>query len=370
MTKVLFILKYREVSDPEHGVYSYTGLSSGLFNSARMVSEMLNAYGLNGEECESKLVQVIDNNCIDREVTAFCPDVVIIEAIWVVPEKFEVLRRLHPKVKWLIRNHSNIPFLAQEGQTLGWITQYVKEKNVYVGTNTKASLSDLKVLGCQRVDSDHYSHIQDHKVVYFPNYYMTKMHPTWTPKPESNELHIGCFGAIRPLKNQLEQAVAAIKYGKKVGKHIYFHINAGRAESGGMPIVKNLRNLFADSKTSTLVEHSWIPHAEFVKLVGTMDLSLQVSFSETFNIVTADAVQQGVPVVGSPEVMWISPRYWADPVSSDDIVEKMWVALHDAKHGYHNVNQESLAEYNAKSHRAISDTILKVLHHHDHHIEG
>ena len=72
MTKVLFILKYREVSDPENGVYSYTGLSSGLFNSARMVSEMLNADGLHGEECESKLVQVIDTNSIDREVTAFC----------------------------------------------------------------------------------------------------------------------------------------------------------------------------------------------------------------------------------------------------------------------------------------------------------
>lgn len=352
--KVLFCLKYREVNDPEHGVYSTSALSSGLLNSARMVHESLNELGLNGAPCESKLVQLIDNNDIDREVHLFKPDVVIIEAIWVVPEKFAVLQALHPTVKWIIRNHSNIPFLAQEGQTLGWISEYVKERNVFVGSNTRASVEDLKILASQQTNCKN-------KIVYFPNYYMTKLGASWTPRPETDQLHVGCFGAIRPLKNQLEQAVAAIKYGRSVGKHVHFHINSGRTETGGQPIIKNLRALFKDAAGSTLVEHSWMPHAEFVNLIGTMDISLQVSFSETFNIVTADAVQQGVPVVGSQEVMWISPRYWANPVSADDIAEKMGLALADGRYGGHNINQQRLSSYNAASHKAFSDTILSVL---------
>ena len=372
--KVLFLLKYREVTDtrfdPATGTYvttSYSkqGLSSGLLNSARMVGEMLNEYGLNGEACEAKLVQVVDNNCIDREVFAFKPDVCIIEAFWVVPEKFDILTKLHPKVKWLIRNHSNIPFLAQEGQTLNWIPQYVRKKNVYVATNTKPSLGDLKELVALSHDPEDHEHIRS-KVKYFPNYYMTDMKPTWNQRPESDNIHVGCFGAIRPLKNQLEQAFAAIRYGRKHGKYVYFHINGGRAESGGLPILHNLRSLFRGAKQAELVEHTWMPHSEFVKLIGEMDLSMQVSFSETFNIVTADAAQQGVPVVGSSDIMWLPQRYWAEPTNSENMVEVMEVALADAHDGRHNTNQHSLAIYNENSKFDISNTILDVISHQDH----
>ena len=97
--KVLFILKKRKSS---HANYSV--VSSGLLNSATFVSSMLNKNGI-----ESHLVEVIDNNCIDREVTKYRPTHVIIEALWVVPSKFEVLTRLHPNVQWIIRLHSGIP---------------------------------------------------------------------------------------------------------------------------------------------------------------------------------------------------------------------------------------------------------------------
>ena len=107
--KVLFILKHR---DTYWGDYSSTTtLSSGLSNSAQFVCDALNLSG----EITAKLVQVEDNNQIDKEVTLFRPDVCIIEAYWVVPEKFGVLIPLHPQVKWVVRNHSEIPFLAQEG---------------------------------------------------------------------------------------------------------------------------------------------------------------------------------------------------------------------------------------------------------------
>lgn len=77
------------------GVYSEAGngpRSSGLRNSAGFVVNMLRANGV-----RAKLVEVTDNNDIDREVTAYRPTHVIIEALWVVSSKFEALQRRHPR---------------------------------------------------------------------------------------------------------------------------------------------------------------------------------------------------------------------------------------------------------------------------------
>jgi hypothetical protein len=355
--KVLFILKRREITDPTTGqVYSHAGMSSGLTNSARMVMTAINAYGLNNVPCQAEMVQVIDNNDIDREVTRFQPDVVIIEAIWVVPEKFPILVKLHPTVKWIIRNHSNVPFLAQEGQTFDWLARYVETKNVYVASNTMESVNDIKDIVWARQDIDRKALAE--KVLFFPNYYWSVDKPLWQPK-NGLELHVSCFGAIRPLKNHLVQAIAAIRYARASGQHLYFHINSGRIESGGAPVAKNLFALFQNESNATLVNHEWMSHADFIKLVASMDVSLQVSFSETFNIVTADAVRQNVPIVVSPDVKWCDSKYYADPTSADDIVEKMTLALTTSDHI--EKNNKGLNDYNERSLHHITVAILSTI---------
>lgn len=320
--KVLFILKFRDgYSDYGNHPYSYgtgKGLSSGLFNSAKFVVDMLLKSGV-----ETKLVQVTDNNDIDREVHNFRPTHVIIEALWVVPEKFDVLQRLHPHVKWIIRGHSEIPFLANEGIAIKWITQYVHFKNVFIAANSESSLRDMRhVISASNPDWS--ERMVDEKVIYLPNYY-----PHWIryekPHHERVFLDVASFGAIRPLKNQLIQAVAAIRYAQLTGKQLRFHINATRNEQGGNNVLKNLRALF-DATEYELVEHPWMPHHDFLKVLGRMDILLQVSFSETFNIVTADAVTMSVPVVTSPEITWVSSLVQAVPTSSRDIVDKMFIA--------------------------------------------
>ena len=123
--KVLFILKKRQTS--------HTGLntiSSGLLNSASFVNNMLVQNGI-----ESHLVEVQDNNCIDREVTKYKPTHVLIEALWVVPSKFEILTEKHPDVEWIIRLHSDIPFLSNEGIAVDWIYKYLEYKNLKVSIN-------------------------------------------------------------------------------------------------------------------------------------------------------------------------------------------------------------------------------------------
>lgn len=97
-----------------------------------------------------------------------------------------------------------------------------------------------------------------------------------------------------------------------------------------------------------LIAHQWMPRDEFVSLCGQMDIAMQVSFSETFNIVAADHVSQGVPLVSSSEIAW-SSRWWqASPTSSRDISR----AMHRAwAHPFLNVllNKRSLAKYSRNS---------------------
>jgi hypothetical protein len=116
MKKILFILKQRNI----YSDGGYTNVDSGLQNSARFVNDMLVKNKVN-----STLVQVVDNNEIDKYCTIHKPDVVIIEAIWVVPSKFEVLKKLHPNITWIIRLHSELPFLANEGVAMEWLKEYV-----------------------------------------------------------------------------------------------------------------------------------------------------------------------------------------------------------------------------------------------------
>lgn len=303
--RVLFITKRR-------GAYGYQ--SSGLRNSVNFICEMLNDSGISAHS-----VDVIDNNDIDREVTKYRPKCVIIEALWVVPGKFDVLKKLHPKVKWVMRIHSDIPFLANEGTAIKWLFEYARHGITITSNSTETAKVVSAMVG--------------KPVAVLPNYYPIFPHhrrPTHDDYPyctnrvaDRGHINIGCFGAIRPLKNQLSQAIAAIEFAKRNHKHLRFYINTGRVEMCGGQILKNLRNLF-DNTEHELVELKWLPHEKFTDLLRTeIDLGMQVSFSETYNIVAADMTACNVPIVVSNEIYWAHPKCMADPTSVDDILKVM-----------------------------------------------
>jgi hypothetical protein len=337
--KVLFILKKKKLYDDP--AYAKT-IQSGLYNSAHFVFAMLLKHGV-----DANCIQVNDHNDIDREVTKYRPNIVIIEALWVTPEKFKILHKLHPKVKWVVRIHSEIPFIANEGIAMQWIHEYsaiAKSSNLWIAPNTKKMTSDLRSLGIKHT-------------ITLPNYYPTGEYLS-APYKKAEELNIGCFGAIRPLKNQLIQAVAAIEYANQTGKKLIFHINSSRIERGET-VIKNIRALFENHPTHKLVEHGWYNHAQFLLLIQQMDLGLQVSLSETFNIVAADFAACGIPVVGSKEISWLHWLYKADATSSESIVNRLLVADYGRKWGLQCLNHKKLV----KASTSAKLTWLKYLDH-------
>lgn len=302
---ILFLLKKNET----YGFFSNTRRSAGLWNSTQFIVQALNKRGV-----DASISELVDSNDIDREVTLHKPDIVILEAIWNTPDKMKELIRLHPKIKWFCHLHSATPFLALEGVAISWIIEYAK-LGIGLIANSVASFHALRVI------------FNKDAIIYLPNVYISN-----PMKPLRKDGHpwnfsfigIGCFGAVRPLKNQLTQALAAIQFAKETRKFLQFHMNVTRMETGGDPVIKNIRALFNETPRTQLVECDWMEPASFLEyLHDCIDIGMQVSLTETFNVVTADYVTAGIPVVTSKEVTWVSGQSKALDDSVDDIVVHM-----------------------------------------------
>lgn len=288
----LFIIKQKNG-------YDCGTISSGLRNSANFVVDMLLSEGI-----RALLVEAVDGNSIDALVAKHKPVRVVLEAIWVTPEKMAELQKLWPRVKWTVRVHSETPFLSQEGCAGEWILAYMKQ-GIEVAFNSADTAQDFSVFGA---------------TIYLPNYY-----PLRKPRhghPIGWSLNIGCFGAIRPLKNQFIQAIAALTFAKQQGRNLRFHMNGTRPEQHGANNLKNIKAVLG----SALVLHPWFDHAEFLELIARMDMCLQVSLTESFSVVASDAVSMGVPLVGSAAIKWLPERSQAAVDSVESIVAAMELA--------------------------------------------
>ena len=229
MSRVLFILKRR--NDYDAKVHLALGMSTGLYNSAKFMNDVLIK-----NDIESHMEVVEDYNKIDRQVHLYKPTHVIIEAIWVIPQKFAILQKLHPNVKWIVRVHSEMPFLAGESMAMDWLADYSGFKNIIFGINAPRMMEEIKIY-LQHRNSWTDEQVAE-RIIYLPNYYPQE-YVTKKFNRKKDTIDISCFGAVRPLKNHLLQAVAAIGFADQIGKKLRFHVNAGRIEMQGGPVIKN-----------------------------------------------------------------------------------------------------------------------------------
>ena len=317
--KVLFLLK----KNNNYGMYPDP--STGLFNSASILANQLE----DKLHIKTTVAICVDGNSIDRQLHIHRPNVCIIEAIWASAARLAELRRLHPRIKFLIRVHSELPFLSNEGSALENIGEYEK-LGFIVGVNSKDTYAELKgiynnIVYMPNVYEDVNISVEDF-IKYLTNLLQYIVDPSGWTKLSRKSLNIGCFGAIRPMKNQLLQAVSAINYADKAGVKLYFHMNGSRVEQKGDSVLKNLISLFERSKHE-LVLHRWMPRSEFLELISHMDLGMQVSMNESFNIVAADFVKMGVPIVVSEAIKWAPEFSQTSTIRGKEVQEKIGQAL-------------------------------------------
>lgn len=261
------------------------------------------------------------------------PKSVIFEAMSFAYLTVLEVKRLFPDVNVFVHIHSKFPFLGYENHSLKYITKCL-DYGVGIIFNHRDALNMIP-----------------HKnATYLPNIYSFSSDIKSNREINTSEIHIGCHGSLRHLKNQTVQAAAACRYANKIGKKLFFHVNSTRDDGERVVVLNNINSVLQHYGHS-LVETKWMEHRDFVKYCSeSLDLGLQVSMCETFNLVAADYVTADIPLVVSPEIDWLPKEIQAMPTDISDIVSKIEYAL--ANKQTRNNNKQHLVDHN---HKAVDD---------------
>lgn len=236
------------------------------------------------------------------------PTHVVIAAPWIPTldlQAFLVFR--FPDVQFAVVCHSNVGFLSADPQA---IKNYREDLELEQGSlNFTCAGNSHRFV--QFIKSSY-----QRPCIWLPNlYYLDGCSPahrrTWNGGP----IKIGSFGAVRPLKNNLSAAAAALEIADRMQSQVEFHISVGRVE-GGYHVVRAIHAMLDNAPRITLVEDPWFQWPQFRAVIRSMNLLIQPSFTETFNMVTADGASESIPSVVSDAIDW-APDDWKAEV--DDV---------------------------------------------------
>lgn len=223
-----------------------------------------------------------------------------ISAPWFPTMDIGQLAYQNPEVKFTITSHSNVGFL--QADTRG--VQLIREE-----LDLEQNSFNFRTAGNSQRYCDWITETYDRPCLLLPNMYYLDSTSGRAYKPfTSGDLRIGAFGAIRQLKNLMTAGAASLAIAKALRASLTFTISGNRNEGGGV-VVASLREMFSNLPYAKLVETNWQQWSDFRRTVGFQHLLIQPSYTETFNIVTADGVAEGVPSVVSEAIDW-APDHW------------------------------------------------------------
>jgi hypothetical protein len=233
---------------------------------------------------------------------------VIVSAPWLSKMDMVSLIKMYPEINFVIESHSNVGFLQADPLGLRLLRDTLdlsrRYKNIHVAGNTSRFV-------------DWMSTVYGGPVVCLPNLYpLTEInHRDWDGH---STIKIGVFGAVRPLKNFMTAGAAAMAIHSLLNVPVEIHMSIGGEGDGG-DVTRSIEQMTLGVPGVTLVRHPWQPWAEFIQLISKMDLMIQPSFTESFNMVTADGILVGVPSVVSTAITWVPDNWKADSDNALDI---------------------------------------------------
>jgi hypothetical protein len=258
---------------------------------------------------------------------------VVISAPWLSAHDLKSLVSTFRSIKFAVLSHSNVGFLQADPNGVWLLRKYLEiakdHHNLLIGGNSYKFVEWLRAA------------YGDEKAVLLPNLYSTK----WCREPkhwEGGTLRIGAFGAMRPYKNFMTAAGATVILQRQLNVPIEFHMSGGGEDTG--QILPAIEQIFGDTDVK-LMMHPWQYWDDFIKLIGEMDILMQPSYTESFNMVTADGIRMGVPSVVSTAINWAPESWKAD---SDDSTDVARVAAYLLK-THEGEGQDALEAHNCES---------------------
>ena len=298
---------------------SHTGLSISTHNTARV----LRVNGVNA------IVRPIKNIVeLRARIAADQPTHVIINALWVKTAELAALVYEMPQIHFGVLVHSNIAFLQVEPNGIRLLREAIDLELSSVGNFSVAANS-------RSVASKAWTR---HGNARQPTY---RICTTSIPRCGHNARS----GAEEPCESELSArsgrsrippraAFAALAIATNLGTNLEFHINTGRNDGGWQgALLRSVLAIFAGLPNAKVIQDPWQPWADFRRVVRHMHLLLQPSFTESFNVVTADGVAEGVPSVVSDVIEW-APDWWkASPDDTNSIARTGRALLNDSHTG-------------------------------------
>jgi hypothetical protein len=299
------VITYKNFPVAHH--VSHIGLGVSALNTAKVLRE-------NGIPADVWPILNAKDLANRIAATTVKPTHVVVAAPWLPTLDLQALLVFrYPDIQFAVVCHSNVGFLSADTTA---ITNYRQDLDLEQGA------LNFTCAGNSQRFVQFIKESYQRPCTWLPNlYYMSDKAPASRRPWSGGTIRIGSFGAVRPLKNNLSAAAASLEIAERMHTDVQFHISFGRLE-GGYPVVRSIEALLNGSPRVTLVKDEWYQWPQFRSLIRTMHLLIQPSFSETFNMVTADGAAECIPSVVSDAIDW-APDDWKAEVDSPDSVARI-----------------------------------------------
>jgi len=213
----------------------------------------------------------------------------------------ERLAMHYPEVHFAVSCHSNVGFLQADRNAV---------KLVREGLSLEQRAANFSVAGNSLKFCDWVREAYGAPCTFLPNlYYLGDGPCPRRPVYRQGILRLGIFGATRVQKNIMSAAAAALVIARQMeAENTEIWVSSDRVE-GGQGVMASVKEMLSNVEGVRLIESGWHGWPEFRQLAGRMHLLLQPSYTESFNMVTADGVAEGVASVVSSAIDW-APKYW------------------------------------------------------------
>jgi hypothetical protein len=244
---------------------------------------------------------------------------VVISAPWVPTDQMAALLRDFPQVHFTVVSHSNVGFLMADPNGIRLLRE---------GLSLSLGHHNFGVAGNCEKFVEAWSTMYGRGMTWLPNLYdYTTAQQVGQRQPwhAGQTLRVGIFGATRPLKNIPSAVAAAIALSAQLRADVEIWCSAGRSEGGGDTVDRAVQQEVANLPHVKLCHAGWRAWPDFRSVVGKMHVLMQPSYTESFNMVTADGVCEGVASVVSDAIEWV-PSDWQ--ARADDVLDITRVARH------------------------------------------
>lgn len=237
--------------------------------------------------------------------------VIISAPSWVQPVAFHNMSLRWPEIEFVQLNHSGMAYLSIDKFGIRNIRDVAELQN---------SHHNIRVAGNNQRFTRWLHGAFGAPELYLPNLYdvSTFVSPV-IERRDYDPLRIGSFGASRPWKNQLTAAEAAVEMSRRMMANLEFYVNTKRPD-GGERMIESRAELFNGLPHAAIKQVPWALWPKFRQVVRTMDVMFSPSFDETFCVVVADGIAEGVPSVVTEAMEWCPKSWMAEPHDPQSIM--------------------------------------------------